>query len=77
MDENKLAEKIAEDVVELFLSSPLGISRQVFTEKIKEIVLDNLEHGRLLPFDPTKQNEGLIGSDGLSDLQPYEVKVTD
>lgn len=65
MDTNKekWAEKVAKDVTELFLSLPLGSSRQVFIEKIKEVVLDNLEDVQLPPFDPLKQNEGIQGLD--------------
>ncbi len=67
MDNEKLAEKITRDI-----TSVLGLNCYT-RSKVKEIVLDNLEQDQLPPFDPTKQNKGLIGSDGLSDLVPSGV----
>lgn len=67
MSNEELAEKIARDI-----TSFLGLGCYL-RSKVRSIVFDNLEQDQLPPFDPTKQNEDLIGSDGLSDSVPSGV----
>ncbi len=75
----ELAKAIAKDFVELL---NLFGERMLYNDELNALkdaamgtALERLnkaypEEPQLPPFDPTKQNEGLIGSDGLADSVP-------